>query len=168
MKCFLRFLLHLIFFITLSAGAESATAAGNFQAIGGVDGGGGVGVVCGNHVSTLDLFEAKSRGVVLQKVNGDLDENLKFFGAKVSIHFASGPARTDPPEIMLDKINHNIISKFRDIPEGSYLKFFNDATLPVLPADCRFVQLAFYDDDKDILYRDLKYWSKWMRVIKPH
>lgn len=171
MNYFFRFLFSLVFLLIFTAcNSDSAPTktSEEFFAVGGVDGGGGTGVMCGDQVSTLDLFEAQSSGLDLQTVSDDLDENIKYFGAKVSLHFAleSGPADIPTPGIqsradfMLKVMKKEIVSKFRDIPDNQRLAFFSDATLPSLPTNCHFVQLAYYDDGTNTLYRDPRYWSK--------
>lgn len=163
LKYIFRFLFSLVFLLTLNAyGALS-------ESLGGVDGGGGIGVQCGDKVSTLDLYEARNKGFHLQAGSSSLDQNLKTFGMKLSLHFARGPSGfpyPSPPdspafgEIMMTELKKDIVSKFQDIPAGTKLDHVYDATLPVLPASCQFVQIAFYDDVANKIYRDSEYWSK--------
>jgi len=127
------------------------------------DGGGGKGVLCGNQVSTLDLFEARHSGLIPIERSNDLNENLKLFGMELAKHFtdsASDLQNPDYPELILKEMQQSIIEKFNDIPKGTRLQPTSDATMPNIPVECSFVQIAVYDDQAQKIFLDREYWDQ--------
>lgn len=134
----------------------------NTTSIGGVDGGGGKGILCGNELFTLDLFEARKNGLMPLSSFGSLSENLKKFGVELAKHFSESNDIFYDPQIetmILKEMNDSVVSRFQDIPTGTRLSLTNDATLPILPSHCQVVQIAVYAKDGTI-HRDSEYWSK--------
>ena len=130
---------------------------------GGVDGGGGKGVLCGTQLTTLDLYEAQQRGEIISSDGSNLDENLNIFGFKMLEYISDSPfdesSRSEMTLLVYNELQTNIMQKFIDIPSNKRLKPTNDATLPALETNCAFVQIAIYSNDGKI-YRDLNYWNQ--------
>ncbi len=129
---------------------------------GGVDGGGGKGVLCGSSLMTLDLFEARLHGLHPQARETQLNENLKFFGMELAQHLAESlDGLQDPqiPELILKEMNQAVVARFRDLPPGQRLPLTNDATVPPLPDNCSIVQIAVYSQD-GVIHRDAQYWNQ--------
>lgn len=130
---------------------------------GGVDGGGGKGVLCDNQVSTLDLYEARKMGRAPLNISNDLEENLKFFGLEIAKHFVESTEEISTPQyplIMLHELKLSIMNKFKTIPSGTHLPETKDATLSNLPTGCKMIQIAIFDDKHDSIYIDSEYWNK--------
>lgn len=141
--------------------ASQNTQQSGFSDAGGVDGGGGKGVMCGNTLTTLDLYEARKNGLTPQALNGDLDLHLQTYGLELAKHFAASMAEFSSPTLgaeVSQLLKNEILNKIKDIPEGQKLAVTRDATLPTLPAGCSDVQIAVYSKDGTI-YRDPKLWA---------
>jgi hypothetical protein len=146
---------------TQGPGAGSAPESGIFKLEGVVNGGGGKGVLCGNSLRTLDLYEAQLSGLPTPVSSGQLNEDLKIFGIEMAVHFAESPTELDDPkyrEMVLEEMNKTIVSKFRDIPLGQRLPLTSDATPPQLGSNCQIVQIATYTQNQTI-FRDKQYWD---------
>jgi len=131
------------------------------QAGGSIQSGGGKGILCGSTLATLDLFEARQRGLGILPGSGDFEADIGSFGAETYKHIADSNAGFDSPQLaeMLRKEMHDsIISHFRSIPKGQRLPLTGDATLPPLPDNCSAVQIAIYAENGSI-YLDADYWS---------
>lgn len=146
--------------------AASSSAPLTFEMQGGVDGGGGKGVQCGQQVMTLDLFEAKQNGLSFVNSRSTLEDNLIFFGIQLARHFAENRSdfSTDPIEpsvatVLLETLQREILGKFEDIPRDHYLPSTQDATIPILPSGCAMVQIVIYHKD-GTLYRDRNLWDR--------
>lgn len=128
---------------------------------GGVDGGGGKGILCGNQLSTLDLYEARRNGIQIPENSGTFEELLGKYGVEVARHFAPSTdwlSMPDLPSKMKEVLIESIVSKFQDIRSGQRLPLTNDATIPQLPANCSVVQIAIYRND-GVIERDPEYWK---------
>ena len=130
---------------------------------GGVDGGGGIGILCENDLVTLDLYEARLNGLSPAESSKNLEEYLKQFGVEMARHFSEQVINLNDEiavsNLIYKEMNDSILLKFKDIPKGRRLNLTNDATLPQLPQKCEPVQIAVYAKDGTI-YRDSEYWSK--------
>lgn len=137
---------------------QPATATG----VGGVDGGGGKGVLCDSKVMTLDLYEAIQSGVQLNQDFGNLTDNLKFYGLEAAKYQSESLDYLQNPQISSDILNFletEIINKFQDITYGQRLPLTQDAHTADLPTHCKIIQIAIYAQDGKI-YRDPDYWSQ--------
>lgn len=130
---------------------------------GGMEGGGGKGVVCGSQLRVLDLYEIEViHGDAVSKKYDDLDSNIAVFGSDISAYRSDSyinPADPSLRKSVLDFIKGEILPKFSDIPEGTHLPLTPDATVPPLPPDCHEVQIAVYANDGKI-YRDRQLWDQ--------
>lgn len=126
-----------------------------------INGGGGKGVKCGSIVTTLDLWEAVNvHRLTLQPALSSLDEELIRFSYRYIQQ--TQPQWSDPTpqndQAFLSAIKTEIFGRQVFISPGKRLSFTNDATLPALPSNCEFVQIAIYANDGKI-YFDSEYWS---------
>lgn len=136
-----------------------------------VNGGGGKGILCGSNLMTLDLFEARLNGSKDPVTANSLEGDLKRYGPDLMLHFAYSVPETYQPGLpnadlanaVFEHLHERIISKFVDIESGTKLPLTNDATIPALPENCKVVQIATYDYDKDTIQRDPQYWG----MLKP-
>lgn len=136
-----------------------------------VNGGGGKGILCGQSLVTLDLFEAQLKGYKDPVTTNSLEGDLKKYGPDLMLHFAysvsntyqPGVPNTDLANAIFGHLYKSIISKFVDIESGTRLPLTNDATVPALPEGCKVVQIATYLYDEDIIQRDSQYWQ----MLKP-
>ena len=129
---------------------------------GGLSDGGGKGVLCNDRLSTLDLFEARQRGLPILRGEGNFEEDLVRFGTEVFKHFNRenlGKNGKPAGEMVREVLHKTVISRFRAIPAGERLPSTSDATLPQLPSGCSVVQIATYRGDGTILL-DVEYWRK--------
>ncbi|MDR3608444.1 MAG: hypothetical protein P4M08_13835 [Oligoflexia bacterium] len=138
-------------------------AGGLVHAAGGMEGGGGKGVLCGQTLHVLDLYEATALySLTFPHSYPDLNTGLSVYGAQIAEYWATDSS-VNPNDLwvqsqVLSSLQEQIISKFSDIEPGSRLQPTDDATLPALPDGCSFVQIAIYSDDGQI-YRDRQYWD---------
>lgn len=173
MKFFLLSSILLLSIVNVScssgtSGASDTKPAYISSAAGGVDGGGGIGVMCGSSLQTLDLFEARKSGLNPTEKFGTLEENIKFFGMEMAKYLSESlKGMDDPklPDLVLKEMQDSIIGRFKDIASGERLTPTRDATLPNLPSNCQVVQIAVYSKEGTI-YRDAEYWSKLSIVEK--
>ncbi len=130
---------------------------------GGVDSGGGKGVRCGKKVTTLDLFEARSRGLIPLEKTDTLEGHLRFFGLELVKHFSeSGKEFKDPQfsQVIYQELKTSILDRFQDIPRNTRLPMTADANLKIqIPEGCQLVQIAVMVKSGTI-YRDTQYWSE--------
>jgi len=129
---------------------------------GGMEGGGGKGVMCGTHLRVLDLYEIEAvhGGVISQKYK-DLDSNLAVYGSDLAAYRNDSyidPSDSTIRRSILASIKKEILPKFSDIPMGNQLPLTPDATLPQLPVGCQVLQIAIYANDGKI-YRDRYLWD---------
>ncbi len=133
---------------------------------GGVDGGGGKGVLCDSKIMTLDLYEAINSGVQLNQDFGDLADNLKYYGIETAKYQSESLDFFNDPKIANEILNHiqkTIIDKFKDIPQGQRLQLTHDTNTTPLPANCKMIQIAIYANN-GIIYRDADYWSRLSKL----
>ncbi len=131
---------------------------------GGMEGGGGIGVECNGHVQTLDIYEAQEVYHLPYTTRyATVDKNILSYGTALATYWSeSGDELSDPnlPSDFLKYLHKNIINKFKEIPTGTHLPISQDATLPTLPPNCSFVQIAFYSDTENVIYLDNQLWNQ--------
>jgi len=130
-----------------------------FARIGGIDSGGGKGVRCGSHVQTLDLFEARQLGLSMKRSAGVFESDLKYFGTIAAIYLGTSAPIDDIEsfsEVTLNTLKQQVVDKFSDIEPGTVLPPTSDATVDrtLIPVDCEIVQIAIFDDRRDVVFRD--------------
>jgi len=132
-------------------------------AYGGMEGGGGKGVLCGNQVRVLDLYEAEVvHHLPVTPSQNDLYAYIANYGLAVGYYQSETGFDLDNASyksMVLDFYKKEVIDKFSDIASGTRLPFTPDATLPSLPSGCSFVQIALFADT-GVLYRDREYWDQ--------
>jgi hypothetical protein len=138
----------------------AAHAAAAFR--GGMESGGGKGVLCGTHLRVLDLYEIEAvHGGVVSKKYKDLDSNLAVYGTDLAVYRNDSyidPLDSTVRQSVLTFIKNEIFPKFSDIPVGNQLPLTSDATLPQLPMGCQVLQIAIYAND-GMIYRDRHLWD---------
>ncbi|HEY8269952.1 MAG TPA: hypothetical protein VIG33_03630 [Pseudobdellovibrionaceae bacterium] len=148
--------LQLVVFLVLSA-CQYAVAHG------GMEGGGGKGVLCGTQVRVLDLYEAETiHHLPIPTSQNDLDANVAHHALALGYYQSEtgfDQNNASYKELIFNFYKQEVIDKFSDIAPGTRLPFTPDATLPNLPSGCSFVQIALYADD-GVLYRDRYYWDR--------
>jgi hypothetical protein len=175
MKNSISVLLLALFAFQVSCGKNAISGEGSSPVIkpnihssdaGGVDGGGGKGVLCGNHLETLDLYEARANHLEIPNDYQDLDANLKKFGKRMAEYFSESSREFSDADFE-DKLpqifDQQVTQHFKDIPIGTRLPPTDDATIPDLSDKCSIVQIAIYSTDGTI-YRDSEYWSKLQAI----
>jgi len=114
---------------------------------GGVNGGGGKGVLCGTQLTVLDLYEAKQNNLILPAPVGNTDAEIDRFGPRILNHFIT-TEKAAPENILLQNMKDVLNQKKPDIETDFIFKwernlsFTNDATLPKIEPECRFVQIG--------------------------
>lgn len=138
------------------------------NAIGPGEGGGsGKGVLCGDQLKVLDLYEAEMRGRTLPKVSGDGEqEAVRFFMDYLEYISEPGFYRNNPKDKQaaidlirklwrdVRKLEDSQIFRFTD----RNLPFLDDAMLPEgIRWGCQFVQIAhhYHEPRKNGVDRDL-------------
>jgi hypothetical protein len=127
------------------------------------DGGGGVGVLCNGKLRALDLYEADELYHLspLQNIEDPM-ESLDLYGMRLFSNFSSTVPIRDVKEYRKEVnafVKEEVSDHFEDIPEGTHLPLSKDFTAPQLKAGCQFVQIAYYSDRDNKLYRDRAYWD---------
>jgi hypothetical protein len=130
---------------------------------GGMEGGGGKGVLCGDQVRVLDLYEAESvRHLPIPPSQNDLNAYIANYGLALGYYQSETGFdldNTSYKSMVLDFYKKEVMDKFSDVASGTRLPFTPDATLPSLPSGCSFVQIAIFADN-GVLYRDRDYWDQ--------
>lgn len=135
--------------------------AGSSSADGGSDGGGGKGVLCGENLRVLDLYEADEvRGFTAEKFNSaSEDETFRFYILKTDRHMQAADPTGYEDAVLKPLLPE--LKKFRDnfsfIPRGARLTVSQDATLPKIKAGCEVVQIALLGLDAAKV--DREYWD---------
>lgn len=163
---------------------ESTTVAGGVgTARGTINGGGGVGVRCGNTLEMLDLFEARQAGLAMAPAPASKGEAALMVSERMSKHFWN--IETVEPAEHAQKLRELLI-----IPIFEGRAFYNAATkkneavnfvedLPLsndygnyqLPNGCALEQIAFYSDSNTELsivrsaWNELDWMSKSVLVV---
>lgn len=158
-----------VLFLILNA-CSGGGSSGEIQKTPGVgafgtsNGGGGKGVQCGNSLMVLDLYEASLNGKPLLKAYPTYSENVANYGAALG-NFLNDPSGIPiTGEIVLQALKENFEPKIRYIPAGERLPATEDASLPGIPSDCQFVQIAIWEKNNEIrIDRDL-----WDRLSPQH
>lgn len=132
-------------------------------AMGGMEGGGGKGVLCGALVRSLDLYEAEKLHHWPIPINSDdIETILANYGIDLAYYNSEtgfDRSNLEYKKLILNMYKEYILEKFVDIPIGSRLPFTPDATLPSLPSECSFVQIVIFSQD-GTLYRDRALWNR--------
>ncbi len=127
------------------------------QSAGPANGGGGIGVLCGNgdQLEILDLYEARMKGLRIPDATGNLSTEFYRYGLKfiefvaqepTSMHL--GALRKTKDEVKNFFTTFEKKEEFYDSATGTLIKWeknlplTTDATLPSLAPGCRFVQIA--------------------------
>lgn len=146
--------------ITLFVGLVLTSYA---QARIGIDGGGGMAVVCktgqGQHVELLDLYEAKALpNIQVMSASGDLFEDyLRLTNNSFRLQRVKMTLPTDEAKIMLT----NMLSLIDWHDDSAPIPFTNDQGKTVsLPANCELKQLARYYDSTDRMKVDRNLWNQ--------
>lgn len=152
------FVLKLFSLITILFVALPAFSAG------GISGGGGKGVLCGERLQALDIYEMESRGEQVSLPYDNFNDNLTYFIIK-TIRYTERPdgedisynREEDLKKIMqyYPEIKKNLI----DIKIKGSLPLTKDATVPKLRKGCKEVQVLIIGNDGKI-YRDTNYWNQ--------
>jgi hypothetical protein len=128
------------------------------------DGGGGKGVLCGENLRTLDLYESEEvYGLVPSQKYSDLVANLEVYGTRLFAYLSGDRVNDQDWSIrqqVLSLIKEAVIDRFVDLPEGATLPSTDDVTPPALPSGCSLVQIAYYSDQENKIYRDKRYWDR--------
>jgi hypothetical protein len=106
-----------------------------------VNGGGGKGVQCGNTVRLLDLYEGELRGYPQPVSSGNFDQDLRKYIYKLNRQISMPGSDVENIDQAI-ATTYAMLQKVIDIPNGEKLEFTNDATLPEIPTNCHFVQIA--------------------------
>jgi hypothetical protein len=153
--------------LNLALIATVSISVSAFASRGGMEGGGGKGVRCGNVVSLLDLYEGQLAGYPAPITSGGFDQDLRTYIFKISRQLSTPGIDVNAPGY-LDKVmskTYGLLGQVNDIPNGQTLTFTNDATLPKIPADCSFVQVAVNIVSESnsgvdiVVYRDKVLWE---------
>lgn len=120
--------------------------------------GGGIGVICGDTVRTLDLYEATEvHGLTLLPGATTTDGAVLAVSKRLIRYLSSDRPQTD--EELLAEIRKEVFGRFREVAPGS-LALSQDATLPPLQPGCRFAQIALYEDERDVIWIDPSLWGR--------
>ncbi len=136
------------------------------------DGGGGVGVRCGNQLEVLDKYEASLRGLELVEEPSSLPGTARLISEKLGHHFwAPGRISSGP---YINHLNKTVVTKFLN-GESFYNSFMNGRTqisyvnsLELsddfghyeIDDNCRLEQIAFFNDIENRLYIHLQRWNE--------
>lgn len=152
-----------------AAGASPAPSVSGvpapIQVRGTVDGGGGKGVLCGNRLVTLDRFEAeRDFGSAVHLEGATVDEALLSMMERFGSHTATEPMlpmvqwSASGKIKLLKQWQEMVGDHLKPVLVGTRLAPTQDATLPLLPPTCSFVQIAVYESTGTIQY-DTEYWN---------
>lgn len=134
------------------------------KATGVMNGGGGKGVLCeieGNKqsIETLELYESKNIFHLIEENRGQSFEEELALGLnrlnEVWVEPGETPKTVD--QKFVEKVKNDFFSKVIFIPNQSRIPITDDATVPVLPTNCKQVQIALYNSlgiqiDKEYWY----------------
>ena len=121
-------------------------------------GNGGKGVLCGNNLRVLDIYESEEIYKYQSQLKySTLDENLSYYGLLVGQYLSERPIPENTE--ILPWLKKEIIDRIQDIPAGTSLELTEDATIPKLPSECKVVQIATYLDSEKIIKRDRLLWE---------
>ena len=123
-----------------------------------INGGGGVGIRCGDRLEMLDLYEARQAGLKLVPVPASKEEAVSLVSARIARHFWNVETIPAPEHGAL--IASGIVAPIFDGRPFSNFKTGKDETvnlvdsLPLsndygaykLPPDCKLEQIAFFSD----------------------
>ncbi|MEN9722620.1 MAG: hypothetical protein RJB38_606 [Pseudomonadota bacterium] len=156
----------------LSLGCNSPEgAARTALTLGTKDGGGGIGVLCGTTLRTLDVYEAEEiHHLPPVPKFPTFEENVRVYGSPLAAYWSEEPVDTTDPSLqqqLVDLLKSEIIGRFSDIPGGTTLPPTQDATLPPIPGNCSFAQIAIYSDEEGIIYRDASLWWPFSLELTP-
>lgn len=137
----------------------------SFALAGGGDAGGGKGVMCGEKLTVLDLYQEDLQDFS-SKTKALPAEILNKIGRRFIDHFFS--KAVDKDKILSElKSEFMTLSNQPNVDWMSPLPWTEDATLPTLENGCRFVQLAIHRKIDSYMNRprvqftyDPHYWSK--------
>jgi hypothetical protein len=125
------------------------------------EGGGGIGVQCGESVKTLDLYEAENiYGWKVSRVPSSFRELLKSKHWQYSKYLSQEQFPIKENSRGYELIKEEVLDKLVDIPWWKTLPLSGDAKRPVLPSSCRFVQIIYYSDISGQVLRDRLLWNK--------
>lgn len=161
MKLSGRFFKYAAVFMTF---ALCPFAFGNITIRGGMEGGGGKGVLCGTNLRVLDIYEAEEVYHLkpVQKYS-TIQDNVFHYGDPLARYWSIGSKEANDPKLpqeFMSALQEDVLDIFSDIQTGTTLPTTNDATLPKLPPDCSVVQIAVYSDKAGRIYRDRNLWDK--------
>lgn len=141
-------------------------------AMGTKDGGGGKGVLCGNKVETLDLWEARHKGIRIASSAGSLEDNIIKFGTSMMVTGSCSSAeyrfkKDGGGKWLLKEYNEKrFFSGVSDIPYGETLPATADATITTQQLNemasegCSLVQVIIKSEVDYTMKRDLNLWNK--------
>jgi hypothetical protein len=160
-------LITTIFMILCACSGGSPGTGGKPAAAGALgtsNGGGGKGVQCGSSLMVLDLYEAGLRGKPLLRAYPTYDENVAVYGAAVGNFMNDPTGILITGDIVRQAMKEHFDPKIKYVPYGQRLPATQDASLPVLPANCQFVQIAIWEKNDEIkIDREL-----WERLPPQH
>ncbi|RYZ71329.1 MAG: hypothetical protein EOP05_12175 [Proteobacteria bacterium] len=180
--------LILISFILAGCGRESVPNSGPLPtpsttagegigtARGTINGGGGVGVRCGNSLEMLDLYEARKSGLTFSSAQASKEAAALMVSDRMSKHFWN--VDTVEPEEHAQKLRELLIlpifegrafynavtKKSEDVNFVESLPLSNDYGNYELPKGCALEQIAFYSDSNTKLSIVRSAWNEldWM------
>lgn len=133
---------------------------------GGTTGGGGIGVLCDQSqpkLKILDFYESENVNKLLPlPPQGDLTDELREASKrKDAINYdpASPGYSFDYQKQAESELGFYFKYVLKFLPEGQHLSLSQDATKPMLPPECRFVQIALAVDQDNKVYVDSGYWN---------
>lgn len=148
-------------------------------ATGGVNGGGGKGVLCGDQVTVLDIYEANQNKLPIPAPLGNTDGEVDRFGLRFFKHFSTAPLKKEEESTLLQYMKDILNQKDDPAVKSGFifkwernLPFTNDATLPRLQPGCEFVQIGINrivkvnDEEKTEITLDPYYWAKLNSINK--
>jgi hypothetical protein len=142
------------------ASTSSTPVTGPQSQMGTINGGGGVGVRCGNHLEMLDLYEARMSGLTQLALPSSQDAAASLLASLIAKHFWN--IETIPPveheklmkkdvilPIFEGRAFHNYeTDKMENVQFVETLPLSNDFGNYKLPAACQLEQIAFFSDAK--------------------
>lgn len=163
-KYFITALLMALGACSSDGGSAAGTKPPAAGALGTSNGGGGKGVQCGTSLMVLDLYEAQLRGQQLLQAFPTYQENVAVYGAALGNYLNDPTGIPITGDIVVNALREHFEPKVKYIPDGERLPATQDASLPKIPANCQFVQIAVWEKNNEVkIDREL-----WNRLSPQH
>ncbi len=171
--------ISILMILTVACSQQSATKSGSADLApnsttteGTINGGGGVGIQCGDHIEMLDIYEARQAGLKLVDLPASEDAAIQLVSSRIAEHFWN--IETIPVNELAQMHAKNYIGpifqalpiwnietkKQEDVEYVNSLPLSNDLGKVTPPAGCSLVQIAYFSDSKTKLSIVKPIWDK--------